>query len=103
MGREMLMDPFDIIGAVVEGRYRVERVAGQGGFGVGYRAFHLGFEAPIALKMLKLPPRWSSAKREARVVSFQREGRMLFELSRLHPAIVRAFETGTLWTRGTPT
>jgi serine/threonine-protein kinase len=28
---------------------------------------------------------------------------MLFELSRLHPAIVRAFETGTLWTRGTPT
>jgi serine/threonine protein kinase len=99
----MRLDPFDIIGTVVDGRYRVERVAGQGGFGVVYRAFHLGFEAPIALKMLKLPPHWSSAKREARVVAFQREGRMLFELSRLHPAIVRAFETGTLWTRGTPT
>lgn len=99
----MGLDPFDIIGTIVDGRYRVERVAGQGGFGVVYRAFHLGFEAPIALKMLKLPPRWSSSKREARVVAFQREGRMLFELSRLHPAIVRAFETGTLWTRGTPT
>jgi len=90
-------DPFQLIGRVVDGRYRVECVAGEGGFGVVYRAFHLGFAARIALKVLKLPRHWSNARREARIVSFQREGRMLFELSRLHPSIVRAYETGTIW------
>ena len=90
-------DPFHLIGSVVDGRYRIECVAGEGGFGVVYRAFHLGFAARIALKVLKLPGHWSDSRREARIVSFQREGRMLFELSRLHPSIVRAFETGTIW------
>jgi serine/threonine protein kinase len=89
-------DPFGIAGTIVDGRYRVERLAGQGGFGVVYRAYHLAFESPIALKILKLPEHWSPERRKARIQSFQREGRMLFELSALHPSIVRAFETGTL-------
>src|SRR3954451_3947758 len=91
-----LPDPFNISGAVVDGRYRVEQVVGQGGFGVVYRAQHLGFESPIALKVLKLPDEWSPGRRAARLASFQREGRVLFELSHLHPSIVRAFETGTI-------
>jgi len=89
-------DPFGITDSVVDGRYRVERVVGQGGFGVVYRAQHLGFESPIALKVLRLPEEWSSARREARLASFQREGRMLFELSHLHSSIVRAFEMGSI-------
>ncbi|HET9932359.1 MAG TPA: serine/threonine-protein kinase [Polyangiaceae bacterium] len=92
----MIADPFGLIGTIVDGRYRVERVAGQGGFGIVYRAHHLGFESPIALKILKLPERWTSAARTARIANFQREGRMLFELSLIHPSIVRAFETGTV-------
>jgi serine/threonine protein kinase len=92
----MTSDLFGIVGRIVEGRYRVESVAGQGGFGVVYRARHLGFESPIALKVLKLPEYWSLERKRARVASFQREGRMLFELSALHPSIVRAFETGTI-------
>jgi serine/threonine protein kinase len=92
----MLADSFGLVGAIVDGRYRVERVAGRGGFGVVYRAHHLGFDSPIALKVLRLPTPGSEARRRARIASFQREGRMLFELSLLHPAIVRAFETGTL-------
>jgi serine/threonine protein kinase len=94
---DLAEDPFNIIGTVIDGRYRVECVAGEGGFGVVYRAFHLGFEARIALKVLKLPREWSNSRRETRVLGFQREGRMLFELSRLHPSIVRAFETGSIW------
>jgi serine/threonine protein kinase len=92
----MTSDPFRIVGRIVDGRYRVERVAGEGGYGVVYQARHLGFDSPIALKVLKLPESWSLERKQARVASFQREGRMLFELSALHPAIVRAFETGTL-------
>jgi tRNA A-37 threonylcarbamoyl transferase component Bud32 len=91
-----LSDPFGVVGRIVDGRYRVERVVGHGGFGVVYRAQHLGFEAPIALKLLKLPDEWSKQRRDSQVRSFQREGRVLFELSRLHPAIVRAFETGSV-------
>ncbi len=94
--REMFTDSFGLLGAIVDGRYRVERIAGQGGFGVVYRAHHLGFDSAIALKVLRLPAPESEARRHARIASFQREGRMLFELSLLHPAIVRAFETGTL-------
>ncbi len=90
------VDPFGIGGSVVDGRYRVEHVVGQGGFGVVYRAQHLGFESPIALKVLKLPDDGSSARRHARIASFQLEGRMLFELSGLHPSFVRALETGAI-------
>jgi eukaryotic-like serine/threonine-protein kinase len=92
----MSSDPFCIVGTIVDGRYRVERMAGQGGFGVVYRAYHLAFESAIALKVLKLPEHWLPETKRARIASFQREGRMLFKLSTLHPAIVRAFETGTI-------
>jgi serine/threonine-protein kinase len=84
------------VSTVVDGRYRIERFAGEGGFGVVYRAFHLGFEHAVALKVLKLPEHWSRTRREERIEAFHREGRMLFELSLLHPTIVRAFETGTV-------
>lgn len=89
-------DPFGLVGAIVDGRYRVLRVVGQGGFGVVYRAQHLGFDSPMALKLLKLPDECSSPRREARIVSFQREGRVLFELSHLHASVLRAHETGTI-------
>jgi serine/threonine-protein kinase len=92
-------DPFDLVGAVVDGRYRVLRAVGQGGFGVVYRAQHLGFDSPIALKLLKLPDDCSNPRRQARIVSFQREGRMLFELSYLHASVLRAHETGTIRAR----
>lgn len=92
-------DPFGLVHAIVDGRYRVERVVGQGGFGVVYRARHLGFDSPIALKVLRLPEGWSSERREARIGAFQQEGRVLFELSHLHASIVRAHETGRVRAR----
>jgi serine/threonine protein kinase len=89
-------DPFKLVGAIVEGRYRIEAVTGRGGHGIVYRAFHLGFEAPIAIKILKLPEDPDAEPGRLDLASFRREGRALFELSRLHPSIVRAFETGVV-------
>src|SRR5258708_5894093 len=91
-----LVDPFKLVGRIVDGRYRIERVAGRGGYGVVYRAFHLSFESPIALKVLKLADELPADKAGAQIAAFQREGKVLFELSSLHRSIVKAFETGVV-------
>lgn len=87
-----------LIGTVIDGRYRVDRIVGEGGYGVVFRAWHLRFQAPIALKVLKLPDQLPDDVRDAFIQSFESEGRVLFELSGLHPSIVRAMETGVVLT-----
>ncbi len=93
---EPLCDRYGLGGSVVDGRYRVDRVAGEGGFGVVYRAHHLRFDAPVALKVLKVPAGMSRAQNDAFVAAFRDEGRLLFRLSALHPAVVRAIESGVV-------
>jgi CheY-like chemotaxis protein len=39
-------------GAVIDGRYRLDAMIGQGGFGAVYRAYHLVLETPLAIKFL---------------------------------------------------
>jgi serine/threonine-protein kinase len=89
-------DPYNLLGSIVDGRYRVDAVAAHGGQAVVYRAFHLSFESPIALKVRKLPANLAASEARAKVAEFRREGRVLFELSSLHPSIVRALEVGVL-------
>jgi len=38
------------IGAELVGDYRIDSVLGQGGFGITYKAWHLGLKAPVAVK-----------------------------------------------------
>ena len=40
-----------LTGAELAG-YRIEAVAGRGGMGIVYRAWHLGLERPVALKVI---------------------------------------------------
>jgi serine/threonine protein kinase len=98
-----LADPCGLVGSIVDGRYLVERVVGRGGFGVVYRAHHLRFESPVALKVLLpriAPPGRHSAEFGPR---FLLEGKLLFTLSGLHPSIVSVFEMGMLTTaQGAP-
>jgi formylglycine-generating enzyme required for sulfatase activity len=86
-------DPFGLVGSVLDGRYRVDAVVAEGGFGVVYRGLHMSFESPIAIKVLKVPA-IEGAERQAFLETFRREGKLLFELSRVHPAFVRANEMG---------
>jgi serine/threonine-protein kinase len=89
-------DPFELLGTIVDGRYRIDAVAGRGGYSVVYRAFHLSFESSIALKVLKLPQGLTVDRRNHHLGAFQREGKVLFELSLAHPSIVKAFEAGVV-------
>jgi serine/threonine-protein kinase len=95
-----VQDPFGLVGQVIDGRYRIQQVVGQGGFGVVYRAFHLLLDGPVAIKLLKMPADADAPTREALVASFKREGRILFELCALHHSIVQVTDTGIVQLEG---
>lgn len=81
-------DPFTLAGSTLDGRYRVDRVVGEGGFGVVYRGFHLSFEQPIAIKCLKVPPHFTPEAKQLFLDRFREEGKHLARLAE-HPSIVR--------------
>jgi serine/threonine-protein kinase len=83
-------DPFGLVGKVIAEKLRVERVLGEGGFGVVYAGTHLVLGLPIAIKCLKTGD----------AGAFLREARILFTLS--HPAIVRLFDAGVVAELGIP-
>jgi serine/threonine-protein kinase len=84
----MAEDVFGIVGSVIAGAYHVEAVVAEGGFGVVYRAHHGGFRAPVALKLLKIPPQ-SSEQQHAFLELFRAEAELSFRLSASLPTVVR--------------
>ncbi len=89
----MSHDPFGWKGHTISGKYRVERVVGEGAFGVVYRAQHIDFNRPVAVKCLKLHELDKSQQDEF-CQEFLEEGRLLHELSRQDAAIVQALDVG---------
>ena len=79
-------DPW--IGQVVNGKYRVEALIGQGGMGRVYRALHLTLERPVVLKMLHrgLTSDPSVARR------FHREAKAASRLA--HPNSIQVLDFG---------
>lgn len=109
-------DPFGWVGATVDGKYRVDKVVGHGGFGIVYLAHHLGFEEKVALKCLKLPKELQGGDRDRFRDSLVAEGRLLLQLSRATTGVVQALDVGAVvspskiwtpylvleWLEGTP-
>lgn len=95
-----MSDPFQILGTVLDGKYRVDRVLGEGGFGVVYGGLHLIIGQPVAIKCLKQIS-GAAADQQRFTESFLREARVLFALT--HPNIVRLYDVGSVTPRGNPT
>lgn len=87
------VDVFDWVGELIDGKYQVDRVVGEGGFGVVYAGRHVAFDEPIAIKCLKLAS-LPDDRREMFLDAFRAEGKIMFRLSQSSPAIVRAIDLG---------
>ena len=77
-------------GAVLAGKYRVERVLGAGGMGVVVAAHHIQLDTRVALKFLR-PEMLSNPEAVAR---FVREGRAAVKFSSEH--VARVLDVGEL-------
>ena len=75
-------------GNVLFGKYRVERVLGEGGMGVVLLATHIGLEQPVALKLIR-PGTMEAGEAATRLL---REARAVARLTSQH--IVRVFDVG---------
>ncbi len=71
-------------GTVIAGKYRVERVIGQGGMGVVLAARHLGLDEMVAVKLI----REERAEGSAALARFQREARAAARIKSEHVARV---------------
>jgi eukaryotic-like serine/threonine-protein kinase len=85
-------DPFRILGTAVQDTFLVEQVVAHGGFAVVYRAKHLRFAAPVALKCLKIPASLSEEERQDFLQRFLKEGEVMFRLSGTIPEVVRPLQ-----------
>ena len=79
-------DPAARLGADLGGRYRLDAVLGQGGFGTVYRATHRAIDEPVAIKFLR-PELAQSPELRARL---RREAKALARLR--HPNIVAVLD-----------
>jgi serine/threonine-protein kinase len=95
---EPALDPFELCGTTIEGKYRVTNVVGDGGFGVVYRGVHIGFGELIAIKCLKLPQALPEKERAALLEQLREEGRLLHRLSKATSGIVQALDVGAFVT-----
>src|SRR5690348_9247020 len=81
-----------LVGTTLGGKYAIERLVAEGGFGVVFRAVHDTLGHPLAVKVLKTPPDFGEKARAAFIEAFAREARTMARLR--HPAIVQIVDFG---------
>ena len=69
-----------LIGQVLDGRYRIEAVIGEGGMGLVYKAVHAALRKPLAVKVL----RPEVTKNEQIVARFKQEAQSASQIGNQH-------------------
>src|SRR6516162_4863523 len=88
-------DPFDLVGDVLDGQFRVDAFAGEGDLSLVYKGHHLGLDAPVAIKCLNLPATLDSALVRPLVENFKDAGRVHYRLARRNLNIAQSIASGT--------
>jgi formylglycine-generating enzyme required for sulfatase activity len=94
----LLTDTLQIVGRTIADKYAVESVVGEGGFATVYRAMHVIWKRPVALKVFKALGDFSEKDRQKLLDEFVQEGALLADLSARSAAIVQARDIGMLQT-----
>jgi serine/threonine protein kinase len=93
-------DPLGILGTAVENKYRVLELAGEGGFSAVYKAEHMIWSQPVAIKFFTILESAKPELREKLLSDFIQEGKLMSQLSSRSAAIVQARDIGKLETAG---
>jgi eukaryotic-like serine/threonine-protein kinase len=88
-------DPFDLVGDVLEGQFRVLEFAGEGDLSVVYKGHHLGVDAAVAIKCLNLPATLDLALVEPLIESFREASRLHYLLAQGNLNIAQSLASGT--------
>ena len=83
-------DGSELIGQLIDGRYRLEATLGRGGMGLVYRAAHVGLRRQVAVKILHPSLATSSDVRNR----FEREALAVGKID--HPHCVTVYDVGRL-------
>ena len=89
-------DALGLIGTVVDQKYRVDSVIGEGGFSIVYRAEHIIWKQPVALKCFNALANVPPQMRQELLNGFIQEGKLMTALSSRTAAIVQARDVGSL-------
>jgi serine/threonine-protein kinase len=79
-----------LIGQVLDGRYKIEKVLGEGGMGIVYKAVHTSLGKPLAIKVL----RPEVSKNEEIVMRFRQEAQSASQIG--NPHIIDISDFGSL-------
>ena len=88
-------DPFDLVGDVLDGQFRVVAFAGEGDLSVVYKGHHIGVDAPVAIKCLDLPATLDGALVRPLVESFREASRLHYKLASGNLNIAQAIASGS--------
>ncbi len=88
-------DPFDLVGDVLDGQFRVDSFAGEGDLSVVYKGHHLGVDAPVAIKCLNLPLTLDATHATPLVDGFKDASRIHYRLARGNLNIAQSIASGS--------
>ena len=100
MSADSRRDTLGITGTVIADKYRIGPVIGEGGFSVVYRAEHMIWQQPVAIKCFKVLADAPEDRRRALLEGFIQEGKLMAQLSSRSAAIVQPRDVGNLITEG---
>ncbi len=93
------VDPLELVGTTIAAKYTIERLVGEGGYAIVYRATHLIWKRPVAIKVFKGLANFSASERARLLEGFIQEGALLADLSERSAAICQARDVGSLTTK----
>ena len=92
----MSSDPFDLIGQIVGGQFRVDAVAGDADLSIVYRGRSLDANTAVAIKCLNLPETIPDRLARALDTAFQQAFRVHDRLARGHENIAQTLTSGEI-------